>query len=56
MGRLHPGARLCITSYDSHPLRPDPEEEARGWTTTGKFMISPPVAEGLEILYDQYDE
>jgi hypothetical protein len=54
--RFHPGARLCITSYDSGLIRPSPEEQARGWITRGNVMISPPLAEGLDIPYDQYDE
>lgn len=52
----HPGAYLCITSYDSGPIRPSPEEQAVGWMSRGKVMISPPLVEGLDIPYDQYDE
>jgi hypothetical protein len=54
--RFHPGSRLCITAFDSGPIRPGPEEEVRGWMTRGNVMVSPPLAEGLEIPHDQYDE
>jgi hypothetical protein len=46
---FHPGSRLCITSFDSGPIHPAPEEEARGWMAQGKVMVSPPLAGGLDI-------
>jgi hypothetical protein len=54
--RFHAGLRLCITSFDSGPIRPSPEEQARGWVTRGSIMVSPPRAEVLDIPSDQYDE
>ncbi|MDG3003879.1 hypothetical protein [Paludisphaera mucosa] len=54
--RFHPGARLCITAYDSGPIQPWPEEEGLGWTTRGSVMMSPPLAGGLHIPQDDYDE
>jgi hypothetical protein len=54
--RFHPGSRLCITAFDSGPIRPSPEEEASGWVTRASVMVSPPLDEGLDIPLDQYDE
>jgi hypothetical protein len=54
--RFHPGSRLCITSFDSGPIRPGPKEQARGWTARGSVMVSPTLAEGLDIPFDDYDE
>jgi hypothetical protein len=54
--RLHPGLRLCITAFDSGPIRLGPEDEAEGWTARGKVMVSPPLAEGLAIPTSEYDE
>jgi acetyl esterase/lipase len=52
----HRRLRLCITSFDSGPLRLADEEVAQGWTTQGDVAISPPVSEGLAVPHDQYDE
>src|SRR5262249_3240200 len=54
--RFHSNQRLCITSFDSGPLRPTEEEVARGWTTQGAVAISPPLIEGLPIPQEGYDE
>ncbi len=54
--RHHPALCLCITAFDSGPIRPGPEELDGGWTTQGEVMISPPLAEGLDIPSDGYDE
>jgi hypothetical protein len=54
--RFHPGARLCITASDSGAIRPDPQEQAEGWVAGEGVMVSPPLAEGLEIPLDQSDE
>lgn len=54
--RFHLGLRLCITAFDSGAILPSPEEQAAGWVARGSVMISPPLAEGLDIPYDQYDE
>jgi hypothetical protein len=54
--RSHPGTRLCITAFDGGPIRPDPEEQAEGWVAGESVMVSPPLAEGLDIPLDQYDE
>ena len=54
--RHHTGLRLCITSFDSGPISPTREELAVGWTKSGNVMVSPPVADGLEIPHDQHDE
>ena len=52
----HCGLRLCITSFDSGAIRPNPEEAALGWTMHGDVMVSPALRDGLEIPSDQYDE
>ncbi len=54
--RYHPTLRLCITSCDSGPISPSPQDQADGWMETGKVMVSPPLAKGLDIPLDQYDE
>jgi hypothetical protein len=54
--RFHPGLRLCITAFDGGSISPSPEELAEGWITRGKVLVSPPLAEGLHIPLDQYDE
>ena len=54
--RYHTGLRLCITSFDSGPISPTPEELNAGWTKSANIMVSPPLADGLEVPHDQYDE
>jgi hypothetical protein len=54
--RFHLGLCLCITAFDSGPILPSPEEQAAGWVARRNVMVSPPLAEGLDIPYDQYDE
>src|SRR5262245_22659812 len=54
--QFHSGLRLCITSFDSGPLRLANEEIAHGWTTQGEVTISPPIIEGMSIPHEQYDE
>ena len=54
--RYHPALRLCITAFDGGPIRPSPEEQAEGWMVRGEVMVSPPLAEGLDIPHDGYDE
>jgi hypothetical protein len=54
--RFHLGLRLCITAFDSGPLRLTTEELEQGWTKQRDVAISPPIADLLEIPQDQYDE
>jgi len=54
--RFHPGSRLCITAFDSGPIRPSPEEQARGWTARGNVTVGPPLAEGFDIPRDKNDD
>jgi len=54
--RFHCGLRLCITAFDSGPLRLTREELEQGWTTQRAVAVSPPVDESLAIPHDQYDE
>ncbi len=54
--RFHRRLHLCITCFDSGPLRIMDEEVAQGWTTQGEVVISPPLADGMPIPHDQYDE
>jgi hypothetical protein len=54
--RFHPSLRLCITAFDSGPIRPGPEELAEGWRASGQIMVSPPLVEGLQIPRNEYDE
>jgi hypothetical protein len=54
--RFHPGARLCITAFDSGPIRPRSQEQDEGWVAGVSVMISPPLAEGLDIPLNEYDE
>jgi hypothetical protein len=54
--QFHSRLRLCVTSFDSAPLRPTDEEVAEGWSTQGDVAISPPIINGMWIPHEQYDE
>ncbi len=54
--RHHLGLHLCITAYDSGPLRPSDDEVALGWFLQGEVMVSPPLTASLDIPCEQYDE
>jgi hypothetical protein len=56
VARFHLGLRLCVTSFDSGPLRLTKEEFEQGWTTQRGIVVSPPIEESLVIPHDQYDE
>jgi hypothetical protein len=53
---LHRGLRLCVTSFDSGPLRPGQEELAAGWASIGEISVSPPITPTLEVPQGEYDE
>ena len=50
------GKFVAITSFDSGPLTPSPEEELAGWTFDGRIMYSPRINESIEMPYELYDE
>lgn len=52
----HSGQRLCITAFDSGPIRPGPQEVRIGWTVIGDVMVSPPLSPQVEIPVGEYDE
>ena len=54
--RFHRGLRLCITAFDSGPLRLTTEELDQGWSAQRGVAISPPIEDSLAIPHDQYDE
>ena len=54
--KYHSGFRLGITSFDSGPINPNDAEIEKGWISQNGVMISPPLSDGIEIPYDQYDE
>jgi hypothetical protein len=54
--RSHLGLRLCISSFDSGPLRLTDDELAVGWTMQGTVAVSPSLNTVLEIPYDCFDE
>ncbi len=54
--RFHHGLHLCVTAFDSGPIRPSEDEIAQGWTMQGNVMVSPPLNSTLSIPRDQYDE
>jgi len=53
---FHRGLRLCITSFDSGPLRLSEEELAAGWVARNEVAVSPPLDGNVDIPHDQYDE
>ncbi len=53
---FHLGARLCVTAFDSGPLRLAPEEVAAGWSSVGEIVVSPPIVAALEVPRGEYDE
>jgi hypothetical protein len=52
----HQGLHVGITSFDSGPLSPVPEEEELGWTMQARVMVSPPLTNNVDIPYDNHDE
>jgi hypothetical protein len=54
--RFHRGLRLCITAFDSGPLRLTSEELDQGWSAQRGVAISPRIEGSLAIPHDQYDE
>jgi hypothetical protein len=54
--RFHLGLRLCVTSFDSGPLRLAREELEQGWRMVRHLAISPPINESLVIPQDGFDE
>ena len=56
MLRFNGGLHVCITSFDSGPIRLSQEEISQGWSMQGKVAISPPIIDSLTIPHDQYDE
>ena len=54
--RFHRGLRLCITAFDSGPLRLTSEELDQGWSAHCGVAVSPPIEDSLAIPHDQYDE
>ena len=53
---FHSGLRLCITAFDSGVIRPDDHELAIGWSVQGEVMVSPPLAEDIDIPHHEWDE
>lgn len=54
--REHAGQRLWITTFDSGTITPNAEQVAAGWKVVDDAMVSPPLAEGIEIPCDECDE
>jgi hypothetical protein len=54
--RFHRGLRLCITCFDSGPIRLSHEELAAGWSARGEVAVSPTLDVAVEIPHDQYEE
>lgn len=54
--REHFGQRLWITTFDSGTITPNAEQVSAGWKVVDSAMVSPPLVEGLEIPYEQFDE
>lgn len=53
---FHLGARLCVTAFDSGPLRLTPEEVAAGWSSVGEIVVSPLIVTSPEVPSGGYDE
>ncbi len=53
---FHQGQHLCITAFDSGPIRPNDEVISLGWRVQGNVMVSPPLFDGLAIPCDNHDE
>jgi hypothetical protein len=45
-----------LTSWDSGPFRPTPDEVALGWRVYREVAITPLIADATKLPYDQYDE
>lgn len=54
--RFHPSLRLCITAVEGGYFSPSSQALAAGWSNRGKVTVSPPLAEGLDIPLDEYEE
>ena len=51
-----PNKYCHITSFDSGPISPGPDELSAGWESAHNIMVSPALTDQLDIPYDQYDE
>src|SRR5262249_10561016 len=47
--RFHPGLFLCVTAFDSGPMRLGDDDISRGWSAKGDVMISPPLNESIDL-------
>ena len=56
IAKYHADQRLCITAFDSGPIKPSPEERGIGWALIGDVMVSPPLTPQLHIPSGEYDE
>lgn len=54
--RGHLGHRLWITAFDGGPICPSAQEIVRGWKVVDSAMVSPPLEEGIDVPYDEFDE
>ncbi len=53
---FHAGQRLCITAFDSGPLKPSEEERRIGWSLLDDAMVSPPLSSDIKVPCDNFDE
>lgn len=56
LARNFAGKRLCVTSFDSGPLRPNREELAAGWSLVDDIACSPPMTPGFDVPSGGFDE
>jgi len=50
------GHEIAITSFDSGPLSPTPDEQSRGWNTQDEVLYVPSLSSVDLLPYDNYDE
>jgi hypothetical protein len=50
------GKYVVISSFDSGPLEPSPEEVAKGWHKRGELLMTTRVSGASELPFEQYDE
>lgn len=55
-GQFHLDQHLCITAFDSGPIKPSDDERAIGWRLVEDVMVSPRVTGDLVIPCDTHDE